>query len=130
MIKLPKNHSKQWYGISAFLFFLFLCTLAGSQLLLHISMDFKQLIVFAVISFILASIIGTGGFFGKVAFTTVSFTFSIIGMINVVFISMTRAHQGWSDITSIISFLTISLFGVVTGVIAEIIRAFLKKKPK
>ncbi|GAC91508.1 hypothetical protein KN10_1945 [Anoxybacillus flavithermus NBRC 109594] len=38
-------------------------------------------------------------------------------------------HEGWSDITSIISFLTISSFGVVIGVIAEIIRTLFKKNP-
>ncbi|EMT44823.1 MULTISPECIES: hypothetical protein [Anoxybacillus] len=128
MFMLPENRSKHWYGISVFLFFLFLCTLAGSRLLLDISMDFKQWIAFAVISFILASIIGAGGFFGKAAFTIVSFTFAIIGMINVFFISMTRAHEGWSDITSVISFLVISAFGIVVGVIAEVIRKLFKKK--
>ncbi|WP_163150419.1 permease [Anoxybacillus sp. MB8] len=130
MFKLPKSRSKQWYVISIFLFFLFLCTLIVSRLLLNVDMDFKQLVGFAIISFILSSIIGIGGFFGKTTFITISFAFFLIGMSYVLFISVTNLHDGWSDITSIISFLTISLFGVVIGVIAEIIRTLLKKKSK
>ncbi|MED0656852.1 permease [Anoxybacillus ayderensis] len=128
MFKLPESRSKQWYVVSIFLFFLFLCMLVVSRLLLNMDMDFKQLVGFAIISLILSCIIGIGGFFGKTTFVIISFAFFIIGMIYMLFISITDLHDGWSDITSIISFLTISLFGVVIGVIAEIIRTFLKKK--
>ncbi|AXM87719.1 permease [Anoxybacillus ayderensis] len=130
MFKIPRSRSKQWYMVSIFLFFLFLCTLIVSRILLSIQIDLKQFISFAIISFVLSCIIGIGGFFGKTTFITISFAFFLIGMSYVLFISVTDLHDGWSDITSIISFLTISLFGVVIGVIAEIIRTLLKKKSK
>ncbi|WP_035020471.1 hypothetical protein [Anoxybacillus flavithermus] len=129
MFKLPESRSKQWYSVGAFLFFLYFCALSASRLLLNIELDFKQLIGFAIISFILSCIIGIVGFFGKATLAIISSAFSIIGIIYVLFISVTNLHEGWSDITSIISFLTISSFGVVIGVIAEIIRTLFKKNP-
>ncbi|WP_461201200.1 permease [Anoxybacillus sp. TBDG-1] len=127
MIKLPESRSRQWYGVSAFLFFLYFCTLAASRLLLSIKLDFKQLVSFAIISFILSFIIGIGGFFGKATFVIISSIFSIIGIVYVTFISITRMHDGWSDITSVIVFLTISAFGIIVGMIAEVIRVTLKR---
>ncbi|WP_231563574.1 MULTISPECIES: permease [Anoxybacillus] len=109
------------------MFFLYFCTLAASRLLLSIELDFKQLIGFAIISFILSCIIGIVGFFGKAIWAIISSAFSVIGIIYVLFISITRMHDGWSDLTSIISFLVISAFGIIVGMIAEVIRAALKR---
>ncbi|MGJ7036136.1 hypothetical protein [Anoxybacillus eryuanensis] len=128
MIKLPESRSRQWYGVSIFLFFLLFCMLIASRLLLNVGLDDKQLVGFGIISFILSCIIGISGFFGKKTFVVVCSSFFTIGIVYVLFISFTRMHDGWSDLTSIISFLVISAFGIVVGIIAEMIRTLFKKK--
>ncbi|AST07415.1 permease [Anoxybacillus flavithermus] len=130
MFNVPNSRSKQWYRVSTFLFFLFLCLLLASRILLSIKINFEQFISFSIISFILSCIIGVSGFFGKTTFAMIFSSFSIVGVLYTLFISFTRMHDGWSDITSVISFLTISMFGVVVGVIAEVIHTLFKKKLK
>lgn len=129
MMKLPESRSRQWYVVAAFLFFFFFCSLIASRLLLSIKLDFKQLVGFGIIPFILSCIVGISGFFGKKTFVVVCSSFSTIGIVYGLFISFTRMHDGWGDLTSIISFLVISAFGIVVGMIAEVIRPLFKKKP-
>ncbi|OOE04313.1 permease [Anoxybacillus kestanbolensis] len=128
-MKLPNSGSKQWYGVGTFLFFLFFCVLIASRLLLSVELGLKQFIGLGITAFILSCIIGLSGFFGKKTFVIICSSFSTIGFAYALFISFTRMNVGWSDVTSIISFLVISTFGIIVGVIAEIVRTLLKKSP-
>ncbi|GGJ61992.1 hypothetical protein GGR02_001109 [Anoxybacillus voinovskiensis] len=128
MFNLPPKFSSRWYWITGGVFLLLFIMLLLSRFMLHVAVDAKNVIAFLIVSFLLAMIAGVGGFFGGTTYFTVSFSFYVIAIMYLLFLSWTRANDGWSDLTSIIAFLFLAGIGMVAGVLAQLVRILIKRQ--
>jgi len=74
------------------------------------------------------SLISSLGYFGIKYFSLVFIIADIIGIIYLFFIVLSNASDGWSDLTSIIGYMTITGFGIIAGTITEVIFRIVKRK--
>lgn len=128
MFQLPPKFSSRWSFVIGGVFLLLFIMLLLSRFMLHVAVDAKNVIAFFIVSFLLAVVAGGGGFFGGAIYFIVSFSFYVIAIIYLLFLSWTRANDGWSDLTSIVAFLFLAGLGIVSGVVAQLIRILTKRR--
>ncbi|ANB60571.1 hypothetical protein [Anoxybacteroides amylolyticum] len=128
MLKLLPKFPFRWVWLTGGIFLLLFIVLLLSRFMLHMEIDSKNVTAFSLISLLLAIAAGIGGFFGGTTYFSVSLTFYAGGVFYLLYLSWTRANDGWSDLTSIISFLFVAGLGIVFGVVAQLIRILTKRQ--
>lgn len=129
MLTIPLKHSKKWlwtftiYAICLFAVFIV------TRLFLNTQLTSTNLFAFAVLALVSAFIPCLGGFLGARVFFIVGALSSIIAVLYMLFIVISNIAPGWEDLTSVISYLVISVAGTTIALISEII-VFLVKKYK
>lgn len=129
MLTIPLKHSKKWlwtfiiYAISLFAVFIV------TRLFLDTELTGTNLLAFAILAIVSALIPCLGGLLGARVFFIVSVLSSIIAVLYMFFIVISNIAPGWEDLTSVISYLVISVAGTTIALISEII-SFLVKKYK
>jgi hypothetical protein len=121
LFNIPAKGSPRWYGLTAVLFIGLLVIFIISRMILGIDVGVANVTGFAVIAFATAIAAGLGGFMGgRVYFITTIIAY-IIGVVYMLYIVVTNAADGWSDLTSVISFMTIAVIGIAAGVLVQFI---------
>ena len=128
MINLPSKHSKKWLYIIAALFLLNFASLIAFVSILNSNVTAQNVIGFSVLSLILAFFIGGGGFLGAKAYFYTAVIFDIIGIIYMLYVSIGKTAEGWSDLVSFISYLFIVGFGILLGLVIQGVMFLVKLK--
>ena len=124
---LPAKKSNKWiYWFLSILIINFSAILLSREIQ-SIKIDLKNIIGFAILSAMI-SLISSLGYFGIKYFSLVFIIADIIGIIYLFFIVLSNASDGWSDLTSIIGYMTITGFGIIAGTITEVIFRIVKRK--
>jgi len=124
---LPAKKSNKWiYWFLSILIINFSALLLSREIQ-SIKIDLKNIIGFAILSAMI-SLISSLGYFGIKYFSLVFIIADIIGIIYLFFIVLSNASDGWSDLTSIIGYMTITGFGIIAGTITEVIFRIVKRK--
>ena len=124
---LPTKKSNKWiYWFLSILIINFSAILLSREIQ-SIKIDLKNIIGFAILSAMI-SLISSLGYFGIKYFSLVFIIADIIGIIYLFFIVLSNASDGWSDLTSIIGYMTITGFGIIAGTITEVIFRIVKRK--
>jgi len=124
---LPAKKSNKWiYWVLSILIINFSALLLSREIQ-SIKIDLKNIIGFAILSAMI-SLISSLGYFGIKYFSLVFIIADIIGIIYLFFIVLSNASDGWSDLTSIIGYMTITGFGIIAGTITEVIFRIVKRK--
>jgi hypothetical protein len=128
VLSIPPKRSSGWSTVTAGLFVVLLILLTASRLLSGLETDGRSLIGFAILASIAALAAGAGGFLGgKIYFVVVTFSYAM-GILYMLYILLTQASGGWSDITSVISFMTIALIGIISGLVVQIVWSLARKR--
>ncbi|MEI6578854.1 MAG: hypothetical protein WCN92_05255 [Eubacteriales bacterium] len=128
MLKLPEKHSKKWGYLSiALLLFTFVSLIFVCKIL-NISIGTQNIIGFTLLSIFIATAISIGGYLGATAYLLTSLVFYVLGIIYMFYVSLNKTAEGWSDLVSIISFLTTVGIGVISGLIIQVIWFLVSKK--
>lgn len=128
MFKLPEKLSKQWLYIFIALFLLTFTSLFSVGKILDLSIKFENISGFAFLSLIVATILSAGGFLGAKGFFGVALGFNIVGIIYMLYVSVNKTAEGWSDLVSIISYLVTLGLGLFLGIITQSVMFFMSKK--
>lgn len=119
MINLPSKHSRKWLYIIATLFLLNFIALMAFVFILYSNITAQNVIGFSILSFVLAIIIAGGGFLGAKAYVFTAVIFDIIAIIYMMYASIGKISEGWSDLVSFISYLFIVGAGVLLGLVIQ-----------
>lgn len=130
MIKIPEKHSKKWAFITLALFLLSFAALVAVCLILKIDMNAQNITGFALLSLIVSAVISGAGFLGAKAFFFTTLAFDVIGIVYMLFISITRSAEGWSDLVSIISYMFMLGIGVIAGAVLQLVLFIVSKTKK
>jgi hypothetical protein len=121
MLKLPHKFSFQWYWITAMIFAVLLGTLILSRLLLDIGIDLQNSTGFAVIALTAAVAAGVGGFLGGRVYFVITIVSYFIGANYMLYVAAARISDGWSDLTSVVSFMFIAVCGIAAGLMIQLL---------
>lgn len=130
MLKLPQKHSKKWLYITVGLFLATFIALIFTANTLNIDIAAQNLAGFAILSIVITAIISIGGYLGATAYFYTSLIALIIAMGYMLYISINKTAEGWSDLVSITSFIVIVAIGVVSAIAIQGILSFVSKKQK
>ncbi len=119
MFKLPEKHSKKWLYITIALFLLTFILLILVGKILNINIEAENISGFALLSIFIAVIISIGGYLGAKAYFCTALVFHILGIIYMMYVSINKTAEGWSDLVSIISFLFTVGTGIFLGLIIQ-----------
>lgn len=129
MKKLPLKYSKKWLWILIAYWVVLFGGFIITRILLDTQLTSTILSAFALLAFISALIPCFGGFLGGRLYFMVSALFSVIALLYMLFVILGHSSPGWEDLTSVVSYLFISIVGALSGLISEI-TSFLVKKYK
>ena len=124
---IPSKKYKKWilifliYVIVVFLSFLITRLVLGSDV------SGRYLLGLMIMSMSSAFIPCIAGFLGKLVFFIVDTIFIVLGILYMLYVVLGNTAPGWGDLTSIIGYLFIVLFGVIIAAVAEIISYFVSK---
>lgn len=123
MLKLPNKYSKKWLVVFIALFLLSFVPFIFLSQILNFS-----IVGVGILSFIVALIIGVGGYLGAKAYFFTASVFNIIGIFYMLFIAINKTAEGWSDLVSIISYLFIVGIGIILGVVIQVVLFLVSKR--
>lgn len=124
---LPLKKSFRWIYILIGTFIINISALLLSRVVLNIEINFRNVIGFAIIS-IIVSVIASAGYFGIRKFSLTFIIVDIIGICYLFFTVISGKSTGWADLTSVIGFMVLLVFGVCAGIIAELIFWIVRRK--
>ena len=130
MVKLPQKHSKKWLYITLGLFFATFFALIFTANTLNIDIAARNLAGFAILSIVITAVISIGGYWGATAYFYTSLIALIIAMGYMLYISINKTAEGWSNLVSMTSFIFIVAIGIVAALIVQGILSFVSKKKK
>jgi len=130
MLKLPEKYSKKWLFITITLFLLTFISLIFVGKILNINIAAENISGFALLSIFIAVIISIGGYLGATAYFFTALIFHILGIIYMMYVSINRTAEGWSDLVSIISFLFTVGTGIFLGLIIQGIWFLISKRKR
>lgn len=120
MFTIPEKRSHKWYFVMGGVFFINIAALLFSRLLVGQSITLKNAVGFGIISTIISFFV-LPGFFGFQTYTLAVLLGNFTGITYMLYLILSRIKDGWADLTSIFSFLTLVVIGVVTGILAQIV---------
>lgn len=120
---LPPRDSQKWFLVMLITWFINLGALVISRYQVGASFDVTVTMALASLSLLIA-FITTLGYFGVDAFTKTIVFFDLIAIFNLLFITTTRAQDGWSDITSLLNYIFFLVIGVIAGVLIQATKAY------
>jgi hypothetical protein len=129
MLKLPTKHSKKWVLVFIALFLLTLVSLISVGKILSINIGAENIAGFALLSAFVSVIISVGGFLGARLYFITASIFDLLGIVYMLYVSINRTAEGWSDLVSIISYLFTLAIGLILGLVIQLV-AFLMSKRK
>ena len=121
MLKLPEKNSKKWIPVFLFLFALTFISMIAVSLILNLKIGFNNISGFLILSLIVSLAIGSGGYLGARIYFITAFVFNFIGILYMMFISIFRTAEGWSDLVSVISYLFLLSLGLIIGFVFQVI---------
>ena len=124
---LPLKKSFRWIYILIGTFIINISALLLSRVVLNIEINFRNVIGFAIIS-IIVSVIASAGYFRIRKFSLTFIIVDIIGICYLFFTVISGKSTGWADLTSVIGFMVLLVFGVCAGIIAELIFWIVRRK--
>lgn len=127
---LPEKKSTGWFVLAAVIFCALFGSLMMSRFMLDIPVNLNNFVGFALMSLVLAFVVGVGGYVGWNFFFTIATVAYGIGLVQLLYIAGARSSDGWSDLTSVISFFTLAIGGVALGLVIELIIHFALKNRK
>ena len=128
MAKLPERYSKKWIIMLVALFLLTFISLIIVGQILNLNLAFENISGFVLLSLITAVLISLGGYLGARVYFGIAAIFNIIGIIYMLYISLNRTAEGWSDLVSIISLMSAIVIGLILGIVVQVIAYLIKKK--
>lgn len=130
MARLPERYSKKWLISLVALFLLTFISLIIVSQILNINLAFENISGFFLLSLITAVLISLGGFLGARVYFGIAAIFNILGIIYMLYVTIFRTAEGWSDLVSIISLMLAVLVGLVLGIIGQAIAVLVKKSKR
>lgn len=121
-----KKYSLSWIYVATMFFSIIYSVLLISQILLNINISLNTYISFALTSFVISITCNLGGFLGGKIYYAISSMSILLAIIYNFFIVLSGASEGWTDIVSVIYFVTICTIGIGFGMLAEFIFFMLK----
>lgn len=115
-----------WVGYALISFFLNLTALLASRVVVSGTINLQNIIGFSILSLIISVLILLG-YFGFTYFIKSLVVTNIIAVIYLFYAVLNNVSDGWTDLISIFSFLTILLIGFVCGILFEITMRILRK---
>ncbi|MDD2370404.1 MAG: hypothetical protein PHQ32_00185 [Firmicutes bacterium] len=128
MQKVPNKYSKKWFPILATILIINFISLFSASKILGSDISSANIISFAILSLSISILITVGGFLGaKIHFITASI-FNLASIVYMLYITISKSAEGWSDLVGIISYLTIIIIGLIAGLIIQLIYTIVTKK--
>ncbi|WP_027410782.1 hypothetical protein [Anoxybacteroides tepidamans] len=123
---MPK-FSPRSYWINGMVFLILFIMLVISRFMLGAPLTWKNINGFLLVSALLALATGVGPIARRTLYLTVVLSFYFFAIVDLLYISWMKANDGWSDLTSFFSFLTICLIGIAVGLVAQLLQWRMKK---
>jgi hypothetical protein len=118
MNALPAPRSTSWISIFAATFILNFVALIASRAILEIDTPLRTNIAFLLISGVI-SLTSALGYLGLTPWYAISAVGNIGGLLYLLFLSLTNHSDGWTDLTSIISYLTLTIGAFLLGALVQ-----------
>ncbi len=128
MKKLPLKNSKNWLWVFLVYWLLVYGGFIITRLVLDTQLTPSILTAFAILALISAFIPCLVGFLGGQMFFLVNAFFSGIGIIYMFVVILKNMSPGWEDLTSVLSYIFVSLIGIIIGIIAQIFTLVAKRQ--
>lgn len=128
MFNLFDKYSKKWVYVLVTIFTLTFFSLMIVRYILNTNIAFENIIAFALLSLIVAFIITIGGYLGGKTYFWITLFFNIMGIIYMLYVSINKTSEGWSDLVSIISYMFSVGIGVILGIVVQVIVVVIPKK--
>lgn len=119
MLSLPEQRSTAWLSVFALTFVGNFISLVLSRSLLNLETDFKVNVVFFAIAGIV-SFISILGYMGMIPWFVISVVGNAAGIASLLFYALTRSTNNWSDVTSIISYLFVTIAAFMVGALIQL----------
>lgn len=119
MVNLPVKYSKKWMYIMVVLFLLTFSALIAVGVILEIDIGAENISGFAFLSLVVSIGISVGGYLGAWAYFYTALVFNILGIVYMLYVSINRTAEGWSDLVSIISYLFTLGLGISLGILIQ-----------
>lgn len=129
-MKLPEKHDRRWLIIISAIFILTFATMTIRMLAFESGVTSRSIIGFLLFSIVVAILSGSGGYFGFRIHFILTSIFNIIGLIFMYGISMTRASEGWSDLTGFATYIFLLAAGLLAGSLTEVIFMIIRNTGK
>lgn len=118
---LPTKRSNKWFVVCIFYILLVLASFVINRILVQTpSLTYEMARLF-LISIIVAIPPCLAGYFGQQLFFYIYSFFTLIGIGYMTYIIYANLSPGWEDLTSIISFITIVLMGLILAFVAQLL---------
>lgn len=130
MSVLPKKSSWNWAWVFGIHAVVLIAAILVSRAVLHLAATIQTSTSLAILAVSLALIAAAGGWMGRRLFFLCSAAGSIVGAVYMLCIAFTNASSGWSDLTSIIALMLLSVAGICAGMIMELIHFLITRKKK
>lgn len=130
MIKLPEKNSRKWIPVFIILFVLTFISMIAVSLILDLKIGFNNISGFIMLSLFVSLAIGLGGLLGARAYFKTAFVFDVLGIIYMMWVSIFRTAESWSDLVSVISYLFLLSSGIIIGFIIQIVLIMIKRNKK
>lgn len=127
MPMIPEKKSKKWLQILISYFLIILIALTLSRYIVGTPITLRILISTIILAFVSAAIPSLGGFFGRKIFFYVFTLINIFAILYMMFVIVTDASPGWTDITSMIIYLFVTSVGLFVAIIVDLIHYFITK---
>lgn len=127
MVKLPMKGSTIWYYVWAASFVGNTILLLSTRILLGQTITAQNILGFSIIAFLITLFL-VPGYFGLKILPLGVMVGNTAGIGYMLYLILTNKNDGWIDLTSIFGFLSLVVFGLLAGVIAQIGIAISRRK--
>ncbi|MBF7097448.1 hypothetical protein [Alkalibacter mobilis] len=120
-MKLPEKFSKIWFLIWIGIFAVIIGSMLAVSMLTDAKITVDNVKAYAIIALGASTLISLGGFMGGKVYFVISLVVNLGGIGYMIYLSMTRAAEGWSDLVSFVSYLFIGSVGILIGIIGQLV---------
>lgn len=123
---LPEKRSNNWFYIFFASWVLNLFLIILSRYLIDSNFELLGNLAFALVA-LFAALLASLGYIGLKVFSYTFISFNLMAVVYMLFIAITNASDGWTDLTSIVGYMFFILLGVLVATSLQMIYYFIKK---
>jgi hypothetical protein len=118
---VPNKKSKKWFAVLILYFLVVFVSMILSRIIVGTQITVNVVISMVILSLISAVVPSVAGFMGRHIFYSIFTSINLLALVYLFYIVITDRSPGWSDLTSIISYLMVVAIGFVVAVVIDLI---------